>query len=375
MATTPDEGSRTTPKPKTKRPSFRSSGATSIWIIILTAAVSAAITWSITIATARPHTWGIGIWISDFAKSPGLAGVLAVVAALIAFVGLRTQLAHQRRAETNRAWWERFQWASSRALPADPGHDALPYEAIVNTFTALAESASDQVQEGAVGAVMDVASSRARTAADEESGVVDADAAATTSGAASGASDATHDAGSATPDAGAVEGGALSPDRRSEVDSRPTPQRQLSFSSPEYLRALGRYVTATAGTPADSAPVRARLYEAEVVGALENLPSDFNLIQTRRASGPDLVVERSGVRVGIEVKYAPPHARAMLSEATGRKLRAYRRLTSSRAVLVISNVDMRADTEMLADGIEPFLWQAADRDMNRLVERLYALTS
>lgn len=77
------------------------SGAALAWAMIGTAGIVGLATWAITVAVARPHTAGIGAWISDFAKSSGLAGVLAVVAALIAFFGLN--LDYRTNAERKRA--------------------------------------------------------------------------------------------------------------------------------------------------------------------------------------------------------------------------------------------------------------------------------
>ena len=131
------------------------------------------------LAINRPHAWGAGAWISDFAKSPGMAGLFAMVAALVALGGIahqvsqaRNALEHQREVEQDRAWWTRFEWAAARAVPPDRSETPLPWPAVLSTFDALASSARDDVQKRAVGAIVEVAASRphAATVARTEAG-------------------------------------------------------------------------------------------------------------------------------------------------------------------------------------------------------------
>ncbi|MDN3311645.1 hypothetical protein QWJ90_11955 [Microbacterium oryzae] len=55
---------------------------------------------------ARPWHADIWPWLSDWIATPGFAGVAAIVAALVAFAGVR------RQTRLN-AWWQRAEWALS----------------------------------------------------------------------------------------------------------------------------------------------------------------------------------------------------------------------------------------------------------------------
>jgi len=52
-------------------------------------------------------------WLSDFAMSSGFAGVLAVVAAIVAYASATKNAAKER-------WWKRAEFASNMTLSSDP---------------------------------------------------------------------------------------------------------------------------------------------------------------------------------------------------------------------------------------------------------------
>ena len=127
--------------------------STALWITtavgLASAVVFAVVSASIVLAIDRPNRASLGEWISDFAKSPGFAGLCAIAAAVLAFWGIHRQvavsrkgLAHQREVEMKRAWWERFEWAASRAVPASKDGIPLPYDVILNTLTSLLDTAT-----------------------------------------------------------------------------------------------------------------------------------------------------------------------------------------------------------------------------------------
>lgn len=211
----------------------------------MSAVVGAVLGAAISLAVAREHRWGIGLWISDFVKTSGFAGLCALAAALIAFIGISRQvriaraaldhaqteaervaaratevLDHQRATDSDRAWWDSFEWAAGRAIPADPRQEPLPYVSIVRTFEALAQSATNDVQSGAISGVMDAATSQR------------------------------HSGGEETSVAPASDGDEESNNLRA---------------------ALSAYVAATANTPAASSAAAAQLYELEVLEALRRL--------------------------------------------------------------------------------------------------------
>ena len=145
--------------------------STALWITtavgLASAVVFAVVSASIVLAIDRPNRASLGECISDFAKSPGLAGLCAIAAAVLAFWGIHRQvavsrkgLAHQREVEMKRAWWERFEWAASRAVPASKDGIPLPYDVILNTLTSLLDTATDEVQRVTIRAVAEEAAKR-----------------------------------------------------------------------------------------------------------------------------------------------------------------------------------------------------------------------
>lgn len=339
-----EPGATAMPNQKTANHSrLQVSRSTLVWAMIGTAAVVGIATWAVTVAVARPHTWGIGAWISDFAKSSGLAGVLAVVAALIAFLGLNLQLSHQRRAESNRAWWERFQWASSRALPVDPKHEVFPYNAILRTFEALHESATDIVQQGAIGAVMEIASAR--------------------------------NEGHVTTTTSQAADAALGGEVADEVVTADPAAGSGAFLQSVYadLSALRSYVAATAGTPADSPQTRARLLESQVGAALHDSGIPMRPGTARTADpGPDFVVAVGARFVGIEVKYFSEPSRARLAEQSYERLQTYVQ-GGMAAVLIVSNHGVRLPVAAANKGIHAFQWHGRAEDTARLIQRIHEL--
>lgn len=222
-------------------------------------------------------------WLSDFVKSPGFGGICAIVVALIAFVGISRQvgvskqaieqarrssadslsssreaLEHQREKDAASAWWERFEWAASRAIPADEKAAPFPYRAVLSTFEALMKDARDEVQQAAIAAVMDEAS------------------------------------------------------RRESFASRPDQGDDAAQTQRDAVRsALDNFVRATRETPARSLETEFRLYELEVLDALSRLEQrGIRILTELRVSGqrtqlgfiPDAVVLVSGQSVIVEIR-------------------------------------------------------------------------
>ncbi|MEB7447279.1 hypothetical protein [Arthrobacter koreensis] len=132
------------------------------WVILasfLAAVVSAY--FAITLATAELANWGM--WLRDFAQSPGAAGFAALIAAAIAFTGISSQVAvskdaleHQRSAARADAWWAMFEWASERAIPPHKDDHPLPPSVTIRTLHRLSDDASTDVQKAACAGVIDV---------------------------------------------------------------------------------------------------------------------------------------------------------------------------------------------------------------------------
>lgn len=77
--------------------------------------------------------WSNGEIAAKFFVSPGFAGCLAVVAAVIGFTAVnrqlqhnRHELAHEQQVEANKTWWATFQWVADKALTAQKEGDTMP---------------------------------------------------------------------------------------------------------------------------------------------------------------------------------------------------------------------------------------------------------
>lgn len=317
-------------------------------MIFGTALIVSTFTWAITLATSGPHAYSLGTWLADFAKSSGLAGVLAVFAAMVALFGLNQQLTHQKRADADRAWWERFQWASSRALPLDPSHHRFAYASIIDVLTALANSATDEVQEGAVGAVMEVASLSVPNPAN-----VGASQPVVSGGPSDG-----------TPTA--------NPHMRRDGDG-PASGHSTEYWTEVTELALSRYVGRTAGTAAESGAARERLYEMAFYRALEQLPRDFSFIHPAPGDA-DFAVERNGRVVVIELKDQLRLSSEFLTPSIESQLRFFRGVSGVNAVLMVTSTDVQLWDTASADGINAITWRGSAEDTARLIRTLRNLT-
>ncbi|MCS0644956.1 hypothetical protein [Curtobacterium flaccumfaciens] len=127
-----------------------------IYWVTATAALAGGLGYGMGLAIAGPHESTAGQWLLDFSKTAGAAAVAAVVAATIAFAGIsrqvsanREQLKHQQKDAASQRWWESFEWAAARGIPAKKEDIALPYDTSMNTLFALRDSATSEVQRAA----------------------------------------------------------------------------------------------------------------------------------------------------------------------------------------------------------------------------------
>ncbi|MCI0156809.1 hypothetical protein KNO15_08880 [Leifsonia shinshuensis] len=306
---------------------------TLVWSVLCTAIVVAVVTLILTLAVFRPHDATIGSWVTDFVKTSGFAGLCAVAAALVAFWSISRQLKvtrqgidegqrssdraleAQRTTADRNSWWQMFEWASSRAIPADKTEDPLPYAAILRTFEALAESATSPVQEAAVSGVMDEV-------------------------------------------AGREEG------RRKQAATN-------SPSSEEYtgseLAALEAFVRRTANTPARSRAAESQLYEAQVIQAILKLESDessdFPVVvregPTTDLRVPDVLVEIDGVTVGVEVKRFTPASQTRSKKVLD-QLRYFLSEGPADRILLVVPAELGEGVMLLESGIFATHWSPND---------------
>jgi hypothetical protein len=221
-----------------------------------------AITWS----TANLANWGQ--WLRDFAQSPGAAASAALIAAGIAYTGIKRQvmvsrdtLTHQKNVAEASAWWSMFEWASDRAIPPRQSDRPLPSTVTISTLQQLAESATSEVQKIACAGVIGAVSEH-------------------------------------------IDPHPIVPPPDTETAS--------SESDDSTFAALASYVESSRGTPAASAVAEALVYENEVLKALVYLSWDDPALKILRNppadrgvdSGADAVADVGGQRVVIQIKNA-----------------------------------------------------------------------
>ncbi|WP_447653366.1 hypothetical protein [Microbacterium sufflavum] len=236
-----------------------------IWLLIaacVLCAVGGAFV-ALALATANLANWGA--WVRDFAKSPGAAASAALIAAVIAYRGLSSQVAvarrtlrHQQRAAQSSSWWEMFEWASGRAVPAEPGNIPLPDVVTISTLQRLAEDATTDVQRTACGGLIDMLTARMSTS--------------------------------------------TSTQQETEIPAAVAP---AAAPAEETLTALASYVASSKGTRAASNVAEAYVYERSLTMALASA-SDASIRVFRNPvpdMGADAVIEVDGRRVLLVIKF------------------------------------------------------------------------
>ncbi|GHD78662.1 hypothetical protein CLV85_1148 [Salinibacterium amurskyense] len=276
-------------------------------------------------AIDRPLRAPIGAWASEFIKSPGFAGICALIAASLALWGILNQvtvakrnLEHQREANDSHAWWARFEWAATRAVPVSKDETPLPYNAVLSTLTGLTESATDDVQRGAVGAISQVAAAQ---------------------------QDDTHGADDLPAD----------------------PSRAMEESR---ISLLQKYADVAGDTPARSTAIEGQLYELLVIQALKRVlpPHSVSTETFRGASGarlirPDAVVIHKGKRIIVEVKSYRRQQR--LSPSATAQIRSLVETSGAEAAIVIAPIELQLDPVSQSEGsITASVWTSPNDDDN-----------
>lgn len=104
-------------------------------------------------------------WVSfgeDFATSPAMAGLAAVLAASIGARALKNQLdhaqseaRHARRRDAEASWWKKFEWVTDRILPKDKDkQEKLDSELALSLATSLQKMSTANFQKVAVDGVI-----------------------------------------------------------------------------------------------------------------------------------------------------------------------------------------------------------------------------
>lgn len=122
------------------------------WIVPLLAAamlVGAMMCFLLSRCDVWPDTeaWhGVGRWLSEWIRTPGFGGAAAVVAAAIAYAGVRRNARVQREASRKEQWWDRAKWALDLTLSNVPEEREVGYAML----DALADSEWAQEHESDV---------------------------------------------------------------------------------------------------------------------------------------------------------------------------------------------------------------------------------
>lgn len=277
---------------------------------------------TLALASADLPNWGL--YAREFAKSPGAAGCAAIVAAAIAYISIRRQVAvsrsaldHQRAVASASAWWETFQWASGRAMPSGQNDQALPDSVTISTLLSLVKTAADDVQKVACAEMIEVLTPRVVSMADEGQ----------------------------------------------ESEETPEPEESAAFN------ALASYVTATDGTSAASPKAEAAVYERSVLAALANLSSDVRAFREPQIgdSRVDAVVEVGDVRVAVQITFART---PMVVRARVRSIAQRRGDKTSNPIVFVSRFASPFPPEEEAEmRVVVAQWNSSD-DNRRLLEAL-----
>ena len=123
-------------------------------------------------------------WIVRFTTGSGLAGLCALVAACIAYMGVGRTVHNQQKIREDEKWWQQFNWLMDRVFPATGQEHSLPLEVASTLLTGLILPSNDALRNSTALKACDVlyksGLSSSRTAELEESilrvGKVDAGA-------------------------------------------------------------------------------------------------------------------------------------------------------------------------------------------------------
>lgn len=228
------------------------------------------------------YDWGA---LADrFVTSPAMAGLFAVIAAVIGAWSLNRQLTHTKRRAEDDAWWEQFEWVTDRIVSPDEDEtekakkakDRLPKSLAYNLMTALSKSARAGFQKAAVAGIF------------------------------------SHYRLGDTP----------SPEQDgAETSDEP----RMDATEAESLRALLAELPSDATSSENahrllSAYDRAHDYEQEVQKALRHRFGPAHSEPSARDFGADAFVEFGSHKLVVEVKQSVPNYGVL--ERTGKRLRA-----------------------------------------------------
>lgn len=255
----------------TTRPSW--FGANWTWIVfaILTGLAGA----MIASALRAGDIANFGQWAIDFSKSSGLAGLFALMAALLAYVGIsrqvgvaRSSLAHQEDAARDGSWWARLEWISAKAIPSSQSDQIWPRDLTIATIQGLSDTAIASVQQTACKGMIDLLTGQVEV-----------------------------ELSSKAAESGAQDSSAVKPG--------PVVGNALRQSNSPSIGALSSYARSNRGTPAASAMAEALVFESEVMNGLATLNrTNPRVFRTPPDGHADAIALRDGRQLLIEIKWS-----------------------------------------------------------------------
>lgn len=132
---------------------------TYVFLLLLTATVQAVVLFLLW----KWPSYDWGQLLDRFVTSPAMAGLFAVIAAVIGAWSLNRQLRHTKQKAEDEAWWEQFEWVTDRIVSPDEDEtekakkakDRLPSSLAFSLMTALSKSARAPFQKAAVAGIVD----------------------------------------------------------------------------------------------------------------------------------------------------------------------------------------------------------------------------
>jgi hypothetical protein len=288
------------------------------WSVLYLCVVAAVVGACLTMALKAADLTNAGNFVIDFAKSPGMAAVVGLIAAILAYSGINRQVVATKAKSDGDAWWNMFEWATSQAAPDRSVGGALPLDVAISAFDQLAKDATSDVQKTACAGMIDFIVKTRGVQEGQSAGPMDAPTTAphaalqTTSLGAAGTDPATQ--AQAEPERSSL--GLVEPDVELEESSV-----EAALGGASTLNLVRTYAKKHAGTPAVSPFTNGWLYERLVTATLSSLVGPELRIRVWKNAAHDspidAIAEVNGQRVVIVIVWGESAA------SVRQKLRRY----------------------------------------------------
>lgn len=110
---------------------------------------------------------GVLTWLNDWTQTAGFAGVAAVIAAVIAYGGVRRSNRSAAQLAAANQWWEQARWASER-LSGDDKSAAIGLAAFAELLEAAPGSTAADFVRAAMGSIIEAPAATGESVAPAE---------------------------------------------------------------------------------------------------------------------------------------------------------------------------------------------------------------